>query len=102
MTFNGDCFHAPSGTGGLFMRGDVKCSALILGGVEQGGHRAGAFSVGGLVALGQAAREAIDARDYICTEVARLRGKFENGVVARIPDAVVFFMTRNACRTVRR
>ena len=91
MTFNGDSFHAPSGTGGLFIRGDVKCSALILGGVEQGGHRAGAFSVGGLVAMGQAAKEAIDARDYICTEVARLRGKFEKGVVERIPDAMVFF-----------
>lgn len=91
MTFNGDSFHAPSGTGGLFIRGDTKCSAMILGGTEQGGHRAGAYGVAGLVALGQAAREAIDARDYICTEVARLRGKLENGIVASVPDAVVFF-----------
>lgn len=91
LTFNGDSFHAPAGTGGLFIRGDVKCSPLILGGIEQGGHRAGGYSVAGLVALGQAAREAIDARDYICTEVARLRGKFEKGIVASIPDAVVFF-----------
>lgn len=91
LTFNGDSFHAPSGTGGLFIRSDIKCSPLILGGVEQGGYRAGAYSVGGLAALGQAAREAIDARDYMCTEVARLRGKFEKGIVAAIPDAVVFF-----------
>lgn len=91
LTFNGDSFHALSGTGGLFIRGDVKCSPLILGGIEQAGHRAGTYSVAGLIALGEAAREAIDARDFICTEVARLRGKFENGIVARIPEAVIFF-----------
>lgn len=91
MTFSGDSFHAPSGTGGLFIRSGTKCSPLILGGNEQGGYRAGAYSVAGLVALGQAAKEAIDAQDYMCTEIARLRGKFENGIVAKIPDAVIFF-----------
>jgi len=91
LTFNGDSFHAPSGTAGLFIRADVNCSPLILGGMEQGGYRAGTYSVGGLAALGQAAREAIDARDYMCTEVARLRGKFEKDLIASIPDAIVFF-----------
>jgi cysteine desulfurase len=91
LTFNGDSFHAPSGTGGLFIRHDTKCSPLILGGIEQAGHRAGSYSVAGLVALGQAAREAIDARDLLGTEVARLRSKFEQGIVAHIPEAVVFF-----------
>lgn len=91
LTFNGDSFHAPSGTGGLFIRSGVKCSPLILGGVEQGGHRAGSYGVGGLAALGQAAREAIDARDYMCTEVARLRGKLEKGILSTVPDAVIFF-----------
>ncbi|CAK9251057.1 unnamed protein product [Sphagnum jensenii] len=41
LTFNGDSIHAPSGTGALFIRGDVKCSPMILGGIEQGGYRAG-------------------------------------------------------------
>lgn len=91
LTFNGDSFHAPSGTGGLFIRGDTVCSPLILGGIEQGGYRAGAYGVGALAALGQAAREAIDARDYMCTEVARLRSKLEQGILALVPEAVVFF-----------
>ncbi|MBV6343131.1 cysteine desulfurase family protein [Candidatus Magnetobacterium casense] len=91
MTFNGDSFHAPSGTGGLYIRSDVRCSPFILGGSEQAGQRAGSFSVAGLVALGQAAREALDARDLICTEVARLRSKFENDLIALLPDVVVFF-----------
>lgn len=91
LTFNGDSFHAPSGTGGLFIRSDVKCSPLILGGIEQGGHRAGSYSVASLAALGQAAREALDARDYMCTEVARLRDKLEQGITAKVPQASVFF-----------
>jgi len=91
VTFSGDGFHAPSGTGGLFIRHDVKCSPLILGGIEQGGHRAGNYSMAGLVALGQAAREALDARDLVCTEVARLRTKFETSILKAIPEAVIFF-----------
>ena len=91
LTFSGDSIHAPSGTGALFIRHDVKCSPFIVGGVDQGGFRAGSYSVGGLVALGQAAREAIDSRDLLCTEVVRLRGKFEEGILSRIPDAVIFF-----------
>lgn len=91
LTFSGDRFHAPSGTAGLFIKAGTKCSPLILGGVEQGGYRAGAYSVASLVALGQAARESIDARDFVCTEVARLKAKLETGILARIPEAVVFF-----------
>lgn len=91
VTVSGDSIHAPSGTGALFIRGDTKCSPFILGGVEQGGHRAGSYSVAGLVALGQAAREAIDTRDLMCTEVARLRAKLENGIASLLPDSVAFF-----------
>ncbi len=91
ITFSGDSFHAPVGTGGLLVRSDVKCSPFILGGIEQGGLRAGNYSVAGLVALGQAARQAHDSCDLMCTEVARLRTKLETGIVSAIPDAVVVF-----------
>lgn len=91
ITFNGDGIHAPSGTGALYIRGDIKCSPFILGGSEQAGLRAGSFSTAGLAALGQAARETLDARDLMCTEIARLRSKLETEIVALIPDAVAFF-----------
>ena len=94
LTFNGSSFHAPAGTAGLFIRGDVKCSPFILGGTEQGGHRAGSYSMAGLAALGQAAREAIDARELLCTEVSRLRRKFEEGILSSIPETLVFFKDR--------
>ncbi len=91
LTFNGDSFHAPSGTGALYIRGDVRCSPFILGGSDQGGLRAGSYSIAGLVALGQAAREALDARDLMCTEIARLRSKLENTLTASIPGSRAFF-----------
>lgn len=91
LSFNGDSIHAPAGTGALFVRGDTKCSPFILGGIEQAGHRAGNYSVAGLVALGEASREALDARDYMCTEVARLRTKLENGILNAVPHAVLFY-----------
>jgi cysteine desulfurase len=91
MTFSGDSLHAPPGTGALFIREDVKCSPFILGGSEQAGLRAGSYSVAALAALGEAVREALDTRALVCTEVARLRAKLEEGLLNRIPEAVVFF-----------
>lgn len=91
LTFNGDHLHAPKGTGGLLIRKERSCSAFILGGIEQAGLRAGSYSVGVLAALGEAAKEALDARDLLCTEVARLRNKLEEGVAEGFKEAVPLF-----------
>ncbi len=91
ITFNGDHLHAPKGTGGLWIKAKTKSTSFIVGGIEQGGHRAGSMNVPGLVALGQAAREALDNRDFVCTEIARLRDKLEKGVIEGFPEALLFF-----------
>ncbi|KAF3361920.1 Cysteine desulfurase IscS [Chlamydiales bacterium STE3] len=91
IAFNGDHLHAPKGTGGLYMREDVKCSSFILGGIEQAGLRAGTLNVPAFIGLGEAAKEAFSARDYICTEIARLKFYFESEVLRRIPEAIIFF-----------
>lgn len=91
LSFNGDHLHAPKGTGGLYIKEGVKCSPFIVGGIEQGGLRAGSVNVPGLIALGVAAKEVLEARDYICTETARLRYHFEQEVLKRIPEAKVLF-----------
>lgn len=91
LSFNGDHIHAPKGTGGLFIRKGIKCSSFILGGLEQGGLRAGSFNMPGFVALGHAAAEAFDNRNLLCTEVARLRNRLEEGIVKEYPEAIVFF-----------
>ena len=91
ITFNGDHLHAPKGTGGLWIKAGTKCSPFILGGIEQGGHRAGSFNIPGLIGLGHASTELIDSRNLLCTEVARLRDKLEEGIIEGFPEAVVFF-----------
>jgi cysteine desulfurase len=91
ISFNGDHLHAPKGTGGLYIKAGVECSPLIVGGLEQAGRRAGSYHMGGLAALGCAAVEALETRDLLCTEVARLRNKLEAGIVKEYPEAVIFF-----------
>jgi len=91
LTFNGDQLHAPRGIGGLFIRQGVKASSLIAGGLEQAGLRAGPLNVAHLVALGQASSEAVEQRDYLCTEIARLRDKLEKGVKQQIPTLLFPF-----------
>lgn len=91
ISFNGDNLHAPKGTGALYIRSEVACSPFIVGGLEQGGLRAGTVNVPALVGLGAACTEMGEARDYMCTEIARLRDQFERGIVEGYPEAQVFF-----------
>ena len=91
LTFNGDQLHSPAGSGGLIIRRGASCTPLIAGGLEQAGMRAGSYSIAHLVALGVAANELAESRDYICSEVARLRDKLEQGIVAGFPEAHIFF-----------
>jgi cysteine desulfurase len=95
ISFNGDHFHAPKGTGALYVKAGVKCYPLILGGMEQAGLRAGTLNVPGLVGLGCAAKEALDSRDLLCTEVARLRDKLEKGILTGFPRAITFFLSQD-------
>lgn len=91
ITFEGDRLHAPQGTGGLYIRAGTKCSALIAGGIEQAGLRAGPMNIAGCAALGVAAQEAHDQRDLLCTETARLRDRLETGILQALEDTHVFF-----------
>jgi cysteine desulfurase len=103
ITFNGDQLHAPKGTGGLYIKEGINCSPFIVGGLEQAGHRAGSLNVPALVAMGQAAVEALDTRDLLCTEVARLRDKLEQGIVNEYPQAIAFFCNQERlphCTTI--
>jgi len=91
LTFNGDQLHGPRGTGILVIRQGIKCSPLIAGGADQGGLRAGALNMAGLAGLACAAQEALDCRDLLCTETARLRDQLERGIQKRMPQVQVCF-----------
>lgn len=91
LTFNGDNLHGPKGTGGLFIKQNTKCKPLIIGGLEQAGRRAGDLNVPALAGLGVAAQETIETQDLLCTEVARLRDRFEEGISQGYKEAVIFY-----------
>ena len=91
ITFNGDQLHAPKGSGGLYIKQGVKCSSFIAGGSDQAGLRAGPVNMPSLVALAYAAKEASDNRDYLGTEIARLRDRLEKGIIKGVPEASVLF-----------
>lgn len=91
MSFNGPQLHAPQGTGGLFIRNGLKLSPFIAGGMEQAGLRGGGLNIPGLVSLGVAAKEALDARDLLCTETVRLRDRLEKEIKEHLDDVTVFY-----------
>lgn len=90
-TYDGSLLHAPQGSGIFFVQKDLSLSPLIAGGSEQGGYRAGAFDIAALAALAEASLEAVETRDLLSTETARLRDKFETGILAGYEEAEVFF-----------
>lgn len=92
ITFNGEQMHALKGTGGLFAKGQSAfLHPLICGEEELSRLRGGPLNVPLLIALGQAAGEAIHDCNLYCTEVARLRDKLEMQLVEAYPEAIVLF-----------
>ncbi|MFI0435939.1 MAG: cysteine desulfurase family protein [Parachlamydiaceae bacterium] len=94
LTFNGDQLHGPRGTGILYIKGGTRYSPLLFGSADQGGMRAGGLNMPGLAGLAAAADEALDHRDLLCTEIARLRNKLEKGIIKGFPKATIPFKTQ--------
>lgn len=91
LTFNSDQLHGPRGTGILYIKQGVRCSPFIFGSADQGGMRAGGLNMPSLAGLATAAQEALDSRDLLCTETARLRNQLEQGILREFPQAKVCF-----------
>lgn len=91
LTFNGDQLHGPKGTGILYIKQGIRCSPFLFGSADQGGMRAGSLNMPGLAGIAIAAQEALDSRDLLCTETARLRNQLEQGIMKGFPHAKVCF-----------
>lgn len=91
ITFNGDHFHAPKGTGGLLVREGLTLPPLIMGGSALGPLRGGTVAVPELIGLGEAAREALSYRDSMGIETARLSAKLSEGLLALHPESCLLF-----------
>jgi cysteine desulfurase len=73
----------PQGVGALIVRDGAPLAAIMLGGGQERGHRAGTENVAGIAGFGAAAK--------VATPVpATLRDRFEVALRSAVPDVVIF------------
>jgi len=90
LSISGHKMHAPQGTGALYVQKGIRIRPLLHGGRHERSRRAGTENVPGIVALGRAAqiaKRALDLRND--QEMAGLRDRLEQGILAQVEDAVV-------------
>jgi cysteine desulfurase len=80
-------FHGPKGIGALYVRNGVELPSLLIGGGQEGGHRAGTEAVHQIAGMGAAAAFVSDMSHM--EHVRELRDRLEQGILASIPDTHV-------------
>lgn len=88
-SLSGHKMGAPKGVGALYVRDGVKVRGQLFGGRHERERRAGTENVPGIAALGAAASWLRVHREQESARVAGLRGRLEQGVLARIPHTRV-------------
>lgn len=85
FALSGHKLHAPQGIGALYIRRGLELSPLIIGGSQEHGRRAGTSAVPNIVGLGAACELAYG--DSTHDQVRTLRDRFEDEILARVPNA---------------
>lgn len=80
-------FHGPKGIGALFVRNGVNLPAMMIGGGQENGKRAGTEAVHQIVGMGVAARIVADLTPMAVVE--KLRDKLESSILDSIPNSSV-------------
>jgi cysteine desulfurase len=89
LTISGHKIGAPQGAGAVFIRRGTKIDPMFHGGSQDRGRRPGTENVAAAVALARAAELAVEERETECARLKALRDQLEEGLLARIPDAVI-------------
>ena len=87
LSASGHKFHGPKGTGFLYVNGRTKLSALIHGGQQERGRRAGTENVPGIVGLAAAAGQAALCMEERAETESRLRDYLIERIQEKIPGA---------------
>jgi len=85
FSISGHKFHAPKGVGAVYVRRGVDLPPFIIGGGQERGRRSGTESVHNIVALGQAAKLAIESPVH--DQVRPLRDALEDSILKRFAGA---------------
>jgi cysteine desulfurase len=89
LSLSGHKLHAPKGVGVFYLRRGTRLKTYMLGGHQESGRRGGTENVPYIVGLGTACELASAHMDAERRQLARLRDKLENGLLATCPDARV-------------
>jgi cysteine desulfurase len=89
LTISGHKIGAPKGVGAMYIRRGTHIDPLFHGGTQDRGRRPGTENVAFAVALARAAEIVIEEHEQESARLLSLRDSLEQGLVARIPDAVV-------------
>jgi len=90
LTVSSHKLGGPQGAGALVMLGAQPAAALIKGGGQERGFRAGTENIAAIAGFGAAAEAAGRVRQADAFRMAALRDQFEARVKAEAPDAVIF------------
>lgn len=89
LTIVGHKMYAPKGVAALYVRNGVQLHAIIGGGGQEHGLRAGTENVAFAVGFGEAAVLATQSlKDGECERLSVLRDRLENGLRKRLPDRI--------------
>jgi cysteine desulfurase len=85
FAISGHKFHGPKGIGALYIRSGTKLPPFIIGGGQERGRRSGTEAVHNIVALGRAAKLAIESPVH--DHVRRLRDALEDAILKQFTNA---------------
>jgi cysteine desulfurase len=92
LILSGHKLGGPQGVGALVLRsqGTAPAEALIGGGGQEMGRRAGTEAVAAISGFGVAARLAASELDEVAARLTAMRDRLEGEIVERVKDATIF------------
>ena len=89
MACSGHKFHALQGVGLLYLSSQVRCAALIVGGEQENGRRAGTENVLGIISIGKAFElMSLEIKER-CESILNVRTKFEKLLFLLLPKCLI-------------
>ncbi|HEU0086809.1 MAG TPA: cysteine desulfurase family protein [Pseudonocardiaceae bacterium] len=89
LTLTGHKLGGPYGAGVLLLGRDVEAIPLLHGGGQERDVRSGTLDVPAIVGLTTAIRRTVAHQPQTAARLGRLRDELVDGIVARVPDAVL-------------
>jgi cysteine desulfurase len=89
LTLASHKFYGPKGVGMLYVRSGTPLAAIVVGGGQEAGLRAGTENVAGIVGFAKALELAVTELEPEAARLRELRDRFEAGVLETIPGARV-------------